>query len=85
MVAGEIFKQKNYINKIKEVLNKFFSFPLEVPFTYGVEGYNNEKMLKALSKIDEEFRFRTSLEYFKINGRLRGKKMDRKENLRSNI
>lgn len=31
---GENFQPRNYINKIKEVLNKFFSIPLEVSFTY---------------------------------------------------
>lgn len=58
----------NFTYEFDDFYGSFEKYTLEVPFTYGVEGYNNEKMLKALSKIDEEFRVRTSLEYFKING-----------------
>lgn len=58
----------NFTYEFDEFYGSFEKYTLEVPFTYGVEGYNNKKMLKALSKIDGEFRFRTSLEYFKING-----------------
>lgn len=32
---GGFLNKRNYINKIKEVLNKFFLLPSEVPFTYS--------------------------------------------------
>lgn len=58
----------NFTSEFTGFYDSFEKYTLEGTLAYGIEGYDNDKMLKALSKIDGDFRFRSSFEYFKING-----------------